>query len=122
MYKKPCLYRNVRNYIKNCKLFSLRKNDNVHKSAPMKIVHSGYPQEMRATYIQVSYHYNSKTSKVPKNIGVILDYYTKWTESFAITSMESTTVPRVIQRNDQSNWHTRSHTFGFGRQLRDSSQ
>lgn len=51
MYKKQCLYRDVRNYIKGCKLFSLRKIDNVHKSAPMKILHSGYPLETIATYI-----------------------------------------------------------------------
>lgn len=59
----------------------------------MKVVHSGYPLERIATGILGEL---PLTKKGNKYILVVADYYTKWTESFAIQNMESITIARVI--------------------------
>lgn len=59
----------------------------------MRVVHSGYHLERIATY---NLGELLLTKKGNKYILVVADYYTKWTESFAIPNMESTTIARVI--------------------------
>ena len=89
----PGLQRDVRQYIAGCNSCSKIKSDTVTKCAPMKIVHTGYPVERIATDILGEL---PSTKSGNKYILMASDYYTKWTESFAMPNMEARTVAKII--------------------------
>ena len=92
-YYWPGLQRDVRQYIAGCERCAKRKSDNVTKRAPMKIVPTGYPMERIATDILGEL---PLTKNGNKHILVVADYFTKWTESFAMPNMESRTVAKIL--------------------------
>jgi hypothetical protein len=61
------------------------------KRAPMQIVETGFPMERIAMYILCEL---PVTGGGNKHILVISDYYTKWTECFAMPNMEANTVAK----------------------------
>ena len=87
------LQKDVRNYVAGCKKCLMRKAPSRLKRAPMQIVHSGLPMERIATDILGEL---PETDEGNRYILVISDYFTKWTEAFAMPNMEAKTVARII--------------------------
>ena len=92
-YYWPGLQRDVRQYIAGCIPCAKRKSDNVNKCAPMKMVHSAYPMVRIAVDILGELPITKNGNKY---ILVVADYYTKWTESFAMPNIETRTVTSII--------------------------
>jgi hypothetical protein len=59
----------------------------------MQIVHTGIPMERIAADIMGEL---PETENGNKYIVVVSDYFTKWTESFAMPNMEARTVAKII--------------------------
>ena len=72
-----------------CKAERVKQN----KNAPMQIVRSGYPMERIAIDILGEL---PRTGNGNKNILVVGDYFTKWTESFPMPNMEFVTVAKLL--------------------------
>jgi hypothetical protein len=85
-YYWPGLQKDVKLYVAGCSLCSQKKRPNKKKRAPMQIVESGFPMKRIAINIFCEL---SETSGGNKHILVISDYYTKWTECFAMPNMEA---------------------------------
>jgi hypothetical protein len=69
------------------------KNPLRKKQAPMQIVYTGIPMERIAAYIMGEL---PETENGNKYILVVSDYFTKWTECFAMPNMEARTVVKII--------------------------
>lgn len=59
----------------------------------MKVVESGIPMERVATDILGEL---PKTDRGNRYILVVSDYFTKWTDSFAMPNMEAQTVAKIL--------------------------
>ena len=92
----PGLQDDVRRYINGCEQCLKRKNPLRKKQAPMQLVHSGFPMERIAADIMGEL---PETNRGYKYILVVSDYFTKWTESFAMPNMEARTVAQIIVEN-----------------------
>ena len=92
-YYWPGLQNDVRSYIAGCEKCSKRKGPIPSKSAPMQIVRSGYPMERIAVDILGEF---PVTERGNKYVLVVGDYFTKWTECFAMSNMEAETVAKLI--------------------------
>jgi hypothetical protein len=80
-------------YVAGCSFCSQTKPPNKKKRAPMQIVETGFPMERIAMDILCEL---PETSGGNKHILVISDYYTKWTECFAMPNMEAKTVVKLL--------------------------
>ena len=89
----PGLQSDVRKYVTGCEKCSKRKHPNKTKRAPMQIFGSGSPMERIATDIMGEL---PETADGNKYILVVSDYFSKWTESFAMPNIEAKTVARII--------------------------
>ncbi|KAK3102810.1 hypothetical protein FSP39_014067 [Pinctada imbricata] len=89
----PGLKADVKDYIRGCEICAKRKGPPKDKRAPMKVVEAGFPMERIALDILGEL---PKTDSGNKYIVVISDYYTKWTESFAMPNMEARTVAKIL--------------------------
>ncbi|XP_021369847.1 uncharacterized protein K02A2.6-like [Mizuhopecten yessoensis] len=72
---------------------SKRKSPCKTKRAPMQILESGFPMEKIAIDIICEL---LSTKMGNRHSLVVSDYYTKWTESFAMPNMEAQTVAKVL--------------------------
>ena len=63
----------------------------------MQMVNAGFPMERIAIDILCEL---PETEQGNRHILVISDYYTKWTESFAMRAMEAVTVARLLVEED----------------------
>ena len=88
MFYWPGLQNDVKVYVGGCEQCFRKKNQNPTKVAPMQIVRSGFLMERIALDILGPL---SVTERGNKYILVISDYFTKWTESFAMANMEAKT-------------------------------
>ncbi|CAG2254583.1 unnamed protein product [Mytilus edulis] len=75
-----------------CDKYSKRKNAQKSKRAPMALVGAKGPMERIATDILGEL---LETESSNKHVSVVSDYYTKWTESFAMPNMEAKTVAKM---------------------------
>ena len=89
----PSLQNDVRAYVAGCEKCLMRKAPSRLKKAPMQIMHSGITMERIATDILGEL---PETDEGNRYILVISDYFTKWTEAFAMPNMEAKTVARII--------------------------
>lgn len=92
-YYWPGCRKDVRTYVAGCETCSKRKSPNVTKRAPMKVVETGIPMERVATDILGEL---PKTDRGNRYILVVSDYFTKWTDSFAMPNMEAQTVAKIL--------------------------
>ena len=93
-YYWPGLQNDVRSYVSSCEACLKRKNPNKTLKAPMQINRSGYPMERIAIDIlgplpETEINHN-------RYVLVIADYFTKWTECFAISNIEASTVAKTL--------------------------
>lgn len=89
----PGLQGDVRRYVSGCHSCSRRKGPTQKKRAPMQTEQAGVPMERTATYILGEFP-ESELGNI--YIVVISDYFTKWTEAFAMPNMESRTVAKLL--------------------------
>ena len=81
----------------------------------MQIVRSGYPMERIAVDILGEL---PETEDGNKYILVIVDYYTKWTESYPIPTMEASTVAEIMVKEFISRYGIPSKIHSYqGRQF-----
>ena len=92
-YYWPGLQKNVKLYVAGCSFCSQKKPSNKKKRDPMQIVETGFPMERIDMDILCEL---PETSGGNKHILVISDYYTKWTECFAMPNMEAKTVAKLL--------------------------
>lgn len=92
-YYWPGLQRDIHQYIAGCDTCTKRKNPIPKRRAPMEITTSGVPMERIATDILCEL---PETDRGNRHILVVLDYFTKWTEAFALPDMEAETIARTI--------------------------
>ena len=86
------MQKGVKLYVAGCSFCSQKKPPN-KKRAPMQIVETGFPMERIAMDILCEL---PVTSGGNTHILVISDYYTKWTECFAMPNMEAKTVAKLL--------------------------
>ena len=89
----PCLQDDVRRYVNGCEQYVMRNNPLRKKQAPMQIVHTGIPMERIAADIMGEL---PETENGNKYTLFVSNYFTKWTESFAMANMEARTVAKII--------------------------
>jgi hypothetical protein len=87
------LQKDVKLYVAGCSFCSQKKPSNKKKRDPMQIVETGFPMERIDMDILCEL---PETSGGNKHILVISDYYTKWTECFAMPNMEAKTVAKLL--------------------------
>ena len=92
-YYWPGLQKDVKLYVAGCSFCSQKKPSNKKKRDPMQIVETGFPMERIDMDILCEL---PETSGGNKHILVISDYYTKWTECFAMPNMEAKTVAKLL--------------------------
>ena len=92
-YYWPGLQNDVKIYVGGCEQCSRKKNPNPTKTAHMQIVRSGFPMERIAMDILGEL---PVTERGNKYVLVISDYFTKWTESFAMPNMEAKTCAKIL--------------------------
>ena len=95
-YYWPGLQRDVHQYVAGCETCTKRKNPIPRRRAPMKIAQSGAPMERIATDILCEL---PETERGNRHILVVSDYFTKWTEAFALPDMEAETIARTIMEH-----------------------
>ena len=89
----PNLQNDVRLYVAGCEKCVTRKSPIPTRKAPMQITRSGFPMERIGIDILGQL---PETGNGNKYILVVSDYYTKWTESFAMSNMEASTVAKIL--------------------------
>lgn len=89
----PGLRSDVDAYVVGCDACARRKGPNKRQRAPMEVQKSGFPMERIALDILGEL---PLTKDGHKYILVVSDYYTKWTESFPMRNMETTTIADIL--------------------------
>ena len=103
-YYWPGLQNDVKIYVGGCEQCSRKKNPNPTKTAPMQIVRSGFPMERIAMDILGEL---PVTERGNKYVLVLSDYFTKWTESFAMPNNGGEDVCKDFgRRSNSAIWRT----------------
>ena len=89
----PGHHNDVRDWCQNCGTCASRKNPAPNACAPLKSITVGYPMQLVAMDILGPLP-ESPTGKT--HILVVADYFTKWTEAYAIPNQEATTVTQKL--------------------------
>ena len=92
-YYWPDFYTYVEQYVKSCDTCAKKKHPIRTKRPPMQLTGAGYPMERIATDILGPL---PETSNGNRYILVIADYFTKWTEAFAIPDQTTETVAKCL--------------------------
>lgn len=91
-YYRPGLQADVRRYIKGCEFCNRRKNPCRTNKAPMQFKVVILWNEL----LLIFWENFQKPKKGNRYILVVSDYFSKWTESFAMPNMEAVTVANLI--------------------------
>ena len=89
----PQLQIDVELWCKLCRVCESRKNPSRRPRAPLQVYNVGAPMERVAMDIMGPLPQSDRGNKY---VLVISDYFTKWTESYAIPNQEAATVARVF--------------------------
>ena len=92
-YYWPGYWKDVQVYCLNCKDCATRKTPTHRRKAALQPVVTGYPLEIVAVDITGPF---PQTSDGNRYILVAGDYFTKWTEAYAIVDQEATTVAKKL--------------------------
>ena len=92
-YYWPGHYNDVRDWCKNCAICASRKNPTPRARAPLKNVITGYPMQLVAMDIVGPFPESPAGNTY---ILVIADYFTRWTEAYALPNQEATTVAKKL--------------------------
>lgn len=101
------LRRDVENWLRNCTVCGSKKGPSKKSRAPLKLYSVGVPMERLAIDVTGPL---PRSNKGNKYIVVISDYFTKWTQAFAIKDQEASTIAKILVENVIS-------LFGVPRQL-----
>jgi len=85
-YYWPGMQNEIKIYVGGCEACTKRKDPMKAQRAPMEIVRSGFPMERIAIDILDEL---PQTNRGNRNILVIGDYFTKWTECHAMPNNEA---------------------------------
>ena len=85
--------KDVSNWCKSCDLCSSRKGPSVKPKGPMKIYGSGEPMQRIAIDILGKL---PVTESGKQYILVVMDYFTKWVEAYALSDQLATTAAKVL--------------------------
>ncbi|CAC5388523.1 unnamed protein product [Mytilus coruscus] len=114
-YYWPGLQADVRRYIIGCEFCNRRKNPCQTNKAPMQLVQSCHPMERIAADILGEL---PETDNGNWYILVVSDYFSKWTESFAMPNMEAVTVANLIVEQVVARFGVPSYLHSYqGRQF-----
>jgi hypothetical protein len=89
----PGYWNDVKMYCLSCQSCATRKAPTHHRKAPLQPIVAGYPLEIVAVDITGPF---PETEKQNRYILVVGDYFSKWTEAYAIPNQEATTVAQKL--------------------------
>ena len=87
------LRRDVENWVRNCNICGASKGPAKKPKAPLKLYSVGVPMERLAIDVTGPLPTSNNGNKY---IVVIADYFTKWTQAFAIKDQEASTIAKVL--------------------------
>ena len=89
----PGHYKDVHEWCRTCPACAARKAPTPKGKAPLQSIKAGYPMQMVATDIVGPFPESQAGNSY---ILVVADYFTRWTEAYAIPNQEATTVAKKL--------------------------
>ena len=92
-YYWPGHHNDVKTWCRNCGTCATRKTPAPKAKAPLKSIMTGYPMQLVAMDIMGPL---PESPAGNTHVVVVADYFTRWTEAYAIPDQEATTVAQKL--------------------------